>query len=54
VAQQRHREKTKKPSNPMKKMSKVGTPLKGEVRAVKDFADGKVDKNFQPIVPEGT
>jgi hypothetical protein len=28
---------------------KKDKPLRGEVEAVKKFADGKVDKNFQPI-----
>jgi len=31
-----------------------GTPLKGEVKAVKDFGDGRVDKNFMPIAEKGT
>ena len=29
-------------------------PLKGEVKAVKAYGDGKVDKHFVPIAPEGT
>lgn len=51
-----YREK-KGASNRMKPMSEFGRPLKGETKAVKDFGDGKVDKDFQPItnqIAEGT
>ena len=53
LAQCRHREKSRS-SNRMKKMSDSGRPLKGEVKAIKDFEAGKVDKDFIPISAEGT
>ena len=32
-----------------RKLHKDDVPLKGEVKAVKEFGDGKVDRHFQPI-----